>query len=71
MATDPDDTVYCDIQMPLAEGEQLLRLVAALRESKAHPALDTVLQRMQYELELSIDLVVNPPDWLNWGATKH
>lgn len=47
MATDPDDTVYCDIQMPLAEGEQLLRLVAALRESKAHPRLETVLQRMQ------------------------
>lgn len=26
-----DDTVYCDIQMPLAEGRELLKLVNALR----------------------------------------
>lgn len=71
MAIDPDDAVYCDIQMPLAEGEQLLRLVASLRESKAHLGMDTVLQRMQYELELSIDLVVNPPNLLNWSGTRH
>lgn len=31
---DDDDTVYCDIQMPLAQGRELLDLVNALRESK-------------------------------------
>lgn len=33
--TDDDDTVYCDIQMPLAEGRELLQLVSTLRDSKA------------------------------------
>lgn len=32
-----DDTVYCDIQKPLAQGRELLELVNALRESRAHP----------------------------------
>ena len=36
MAEDDDDTVYCDIQMPVAQGRELLNLVSALRESKAH-----------------------------------
>ena len=35
--TDDDDTVYCDIQMPLAQGRELLLLVTTLRESNAHP----------------------------------
>ncbi len=37
MAEDDDDIVYCDIQMLLAQGRELLDLVNALRESKAHP----------------------------------
>lgn len=37
--TDDDDTVYCDVQMPLAQGRDLLQLVSTLRESNAHPAL--------------------------------
>ena len=63
---DDDDTVYCDIQMPLAQGRELLELVNALRESKAHPRLDRVFEHMQYELSTSIDIVDNPPTWGPW-----
>ena len=63
MVKDDDDTVYCDIQMPLAQGRELLDLVNALRESKAHPNLDRVFEHMQYELSTSIDIVENPPTW--------
>lgn len=48
--TDDDDTVYCDVQMPLAQGRELLQIVTALRESNAHPNLDRVFERMQREL---------------------
>ena len=41
--TDDDDTVYCDVQMPLAQGRELLQLVSTLRESNAHPALNRAL----------------------------
>jgi hypothetical protein len=33
--TDDDDTVYCDIQMPVAEGRELLQLVNTLRDSNS------------------------------------
>ncbi len=35
--TDDDDTVYCDVQMPLAQVRELQQLVSTLRESKAYP----------------------------------
>lgn len=38
--TDDDDTVYCDVQMSLAQGRELLQLVSALRESKPHLTLE-------------------------------
>ena len=66
MERDSDDTVYCDIQMPVAQGRELLELVNALRESKAHPRLDSVFEHMQYELSTSIDIVDNPPTWGPW-----
>ena len=66
MERDGDDTVYCDIQMPVAQGRELLELVNALRESKAHPRLDRVFEHMQYELSTSIDIVDNPPTWGPW-----
>ncbi|WCM51173.1 hypothetical protein OH720_30290 [Pseudomonas sp. WJP1] len=66
MERDSDDTVYCDIQMPVAQGRELLALVNALRESKAHPRLDRVFEHMQYELSTSIDIVDNPPTWGPW-----
>ena len=66
MERDGDDTVYCDIQIPVAQGRELLELVNALRESKAHPRLDSVFEHMQYELSTSIDIVENPPTWGPW-----
>ena len=66
MERDCDETVYCDIQMPVAQGRELLELVSALRESKAHPRLDRVFEHMQYELSTSIDIVDNPPTWGPW-----
>ncbi|KTC56216.1 hypothetical protein OE648_01190 [Pseudomonas moraviensis] len=64
--TDDDDTVYCDVQMPLAQGHELLRLITTLRESNAHPRLERVFERMQYELSTSIDIIENPPSWGPW-----
>lgn len=63
---DDDDTVYCDVQMPSAQGRELLQLVNTLRESKAYPSLDTVFEHMQLELSTSIDIVENPPTWGPW-----
>ena len=64
--TDDDDTVYCDIQMPLAQGRELLQLVKTLRESNVHPTLNRVFERMQDELSTSIDIIENPPTWGSW-----
>lgn len=66
MERDSDDTVYCDIQMPVAQGRELLELVNALRESKSHPSLDRVFEHMQDELSTSIDIVDNPPTRGPW-----
>ena len=66
-----DDTVYCDIQMPLAQGRELLELVNALRESRAHPRLDKVFEHMQDELSSSIDFVENPSTRNSSGPTHH
>ncbi|KAI2694441.1 hypothetical protein [Pseudomonas sp. TNT3] len=67
MAFNDDDTVYRDVQMPVARGRELLQLVTMLRDSGAHPSLDKVFAHMQLELRMSIDIVENPPDW---GATE-
>lgn len=64
--TDDDDTVYCDIQTPLAQGRELLQLVKTLRESNAHPTLNRVFERMQDALSTSIDIIENPPTWGSW-----
>ncbi len=61
--TNDDGTVYCDVQMPSAQGKELLQLVTAMRESNAHQALNRVFESMQYELSTSIDIVENPPSW--------
>lgn len=63
-----DDTVYCDIQMPLAQGRELLELV---RESKAHPRLEKVFEHMQDELSTSIDFVETPPTRDLFWPTHH
>jgi CheY-like chemotaxis protein len=66
-----DDTVYCDIQMPVAQGRELLQVVSALRNSGAHPNLDTVFAHMQLELTMSIDIVENPQPLGAARPTKH
>jgi hypothetical protein len=66
-----DDTVYCDVQMPVAQGRELLQVVSALRNSGAHPNLDTVFAHIQFELKMSIDIVENPPDWGAAEPTEH
>jgi hypothetical protein len=71
MATETDDTVYCDVHMPLDTGRRFLRLVTALRESEVHPELETVFRNIEDELKLSIDLLVNPTDWSNLDVTRH
>lgn len=48
--TDDDDTVYCDVQMPLAQGLELLQLVSTLIEPNTHPTLNRILGRMQCAL---------------------
>jgi hypothetical protein len=69
--TGDDDTVYCDTQMPMAQGRELLALVNALRESKAHPRLHKVFEHMQDELSTSIDFVENPSTKDSIGPTRH
>ena len=68
MERDNDDIVYCDIQMPVAQGRELLELVSALRKSNAHPRLDRVFEHMQDELSSSIDCIEYPP---SWSPTHH
>lgn len=71
MGKGDDDTIYCNVQMPLLPGRELLNLVNALRESGAHPNLDLVFQHMQLELKMSIDIVENPPTWGAGEPTRH
>lgn len=71
MGQDDDDTVYCDIQMPVTQGRELLQLITVLRESNAHPNLDRVFEHMQDELSNSIDFVENPSSWASWGPIHH
>ncbi|MCU0091486.1 hypothetical protein N8H72_16050 [Pseudomonas koreensis] len=66
MQDEKDDTVYCNIRMPVAQGRQLLQIVNALRESEALPSLDRVFQDMQSELSMSIENVDNPSSWGPW-----
>lgn len=67
MGQDYDDILYCDIQMPAAEGRELLHLVNTLRGSKAYPSLDRVFEHMQDERSTSIDIVESPPSWGSSG----
>ena len=57
MSRDAKDTVYCNIQMPMAQGRELLELFAKLRASGAHPSLETVFNEAEGELEMSIEFV--------------
>lgn len=57
MSRDARDTVYCNIQMPMAQGRELLELFAKLRTLGAHPSLESVFKEAEGELEMSIEFV--------------
>lgn len=57
MSRDDKDTVYCRFQMPLAQGEEFMKLVLELRDSGAHGELEAVFTEMIEELQGSIDFV--------------
>lgn len=57
MGRDAKDTVYCSIQMPIAQGRELLELIAKLRASGAHPSLESVFKEAEGELQMSIEFV--------------
>jgi hypothetical protein len=57
MARDTKDTVYCNIQMPMAQGQEFLQLISELRVSGTHLALDSVFEEIQSDLGSSIEFV--------------
>lgn len=64
-----DDTVYCNLQMPLATGTELLKLISKLREAGDHPNLDTLFRQMQDELTHSIEAIAEGDlgaSWKKW-----
>lgn len=66
---DDADTVYCNLQMPLAVGTELLELITKLREAGDHPTLDTVFQQMQTKLADSIEAIDESDlgaSWKKW-----
>lgn len=66
---DEDDTVYCNLQMPLAVGTELLELITKLREAGGHPNLDTVFRQMQDELIDSVEAIAEDDlgaSWKKW-----
>jgi hypothetical protein len=71
MAPDDDDTVYCDVRMPVVQGRELLQLVNGLRDSGGHPNLDTVFAHMQLELTMAIDIVESRRPLGAFRPTKH
>lgn len=69
---DDDDPLYCNLQMPLAVGTELLELIAKLRETGDHPNLDTVFRQMQDELTDSMEPIAEGElraSWKKWQAT--
>jgi hypothetical protein len=64
-----DDTVYCNLQMPLAVGTELLELITKLQEAGVHPNLDTVFRQMQDELTDSMEAIAEGDlgaSWKKW-----
>ncbi|HGY9638138.1 TPA: hypothetical protein ACOJPK_003625 [Pseudomonas putida] len=57
MSRDAKDTVYCSIQMPMAQGREFLDLIAKLRASGDYPSLESVFKEAEGELEMSIEFV--------------
>ncbi|MBA1193689.1 hypothetical protein G7007_12580 [Pseudomonas entomophila] len=71
MARDDKDTVYCSIQMPMAQGRELLELLAKLRASGDHTSLESVFKEAEGELEMSIEFVERMLDGEGGLGRKH
>ena len=68
MTPELENTVYCDLQMQMEQGVELLQLITQLRDSGQHPGLDDVFRQMQSELEGSIEFVASGSP--HWGQDK-
>lgn len=69
---DDDDTVYCNLQIPLATGTELLELITKLREAGDHLNLDTVFRQMQDDLTASMEAIAKGDlgaSWKKWQDT--
>ncbi len=64
MSRDDKETVYCNVQMPIAQERELLLLVVELRASDNHPEPASVFKEIQHELNSSIEFV-GPPQALS------
>jgi len=73
MSIDIDECVYCDIQMSLEDGVEMLALVRALRAAGQHPTLDATLGSMERQILDSIEFVSSGhTGWsLKPGRPKH
>ena len=70
--TDEDDTVYCNLQMPLATGAELLELITKLRQAGDYPNLDTVFRQIKDELTDSVGAIAEDDlgaSWKKWQDT--
>lgn len=68
-----DECVYCDIQLSLEEGVEMLDLLKKLRAAGEHPALDETLAYMERQIVDSIEYVSSGhTGWsLKPGKPKH
>lgn len=51
---DASSTIYCDLQMSVAQAHELLALVRGLSDSAHHPALENVFRDIEEELGRSV-----------------
>lgn len=70
---DIDECVYCDIQLTLEEGIEMLELLKKVRAGGEHPNLDATLDWMERQIVDSIEYVSSGhKGWsLKPGKPKH
>ncbi len=58
---DASSTIYCDLQMSIAQARELLALVRGLSVSAHHPGLESVFRDMEEELGRSVRNLLETP----------